>query len=249
MSDEIKETVVEETPLEEAPQVEEAPKEAPKVEEPPKETFIQRNVRLIARSKEKLERANLKLEQEKNEALYKLKTYEEKQKSYLDEDEDEDENSAVVETRKLRKQLELSEKNRQADREERRREKVQDELFKIQDKVLAKYPDYAKVATSMNVAILIEQDEGTTKTIRAEQDTYKKAIMTYDAICKHNIYQHPQTDVEADRETMAKNLAKPMPAHATSKNHPKSGSIFSEIHSKEYQSMLRKELEESKRRI
>jgi len=213
-----------------------------------------RNLRLMARSKEKLQQDYKMLENERNQALDKIKEYELRFKSEdadagiddADNVSDYDVDSKAI--KDLKKQVTLQQEQQQQFLTYLAVQKAEEGLVK-------KHNDFAEVVSETNTSILKELDPTEYMKIVKESDIFKKGLMAYKAIRKHNIFQSANAgdnagvDAAYNKEIITKNMTKPRPAAATVKSNADSASVFSNLHSRDFQNQLRKELEESRRKM
>lgn len=215
---------------------EEAVKEEPKEEKPVEEDVRIRNLRLIAKSKEKLKAENMRIEAEK-------KALEERLKKYEEEEEDEFEDETTVAFKKKIAAME--------DKQRKQEEAIlRFTLEKIENKLLSKYVDFADVVSPTNVSILesMEDKQDLIKAIANEPDLYKKGVMAYEAIRSNKIYDSA-LEVESNKEAIIKNMSKPQSSVSSPKKTSESSSAFADLHSRDYQNQLRKKLDLAKSRV
>jgi len=206
-------------------------------EEAPAEDVRVRNLRLIAKSKEKLKMEKVRLEAENKKLAEKLKQYE----AQKDEFEDDEEGQPNRTNSELKKQI-LSMQQQQQQLLQ------QMAMDKAEKRLLSEHIDFADVVSTTNVSILEEIDPETTKEIMAEPDIYKKGIKAYKAIRKHKIYESAN-QVAANKEAIIKNMAKPKSAVSSPRKSSESSSVFADLHSRDYQNKLKQQLELAKQRV
>ena len=214
-----------------------------------KDEVKQRNMRLLAKSRDKLKGDNLRLMAEKKELEDKIKAREEEY-SLDDEDDEEDAVMTPREKRLVKKQKEL-ELSQIEDR--KKHDRLQNDINKriIEDvgkQVTEKYIDFADVVSQTNVSTLEVVDEELYKELLKEPDLYTLSIKTYEAIRKHGIYTKA-LEAKANKEAITKNLEKPKSAISAPRKNSDSSSVFSDLHSKDYQNKLRLELAKATERL
>lgn len=205
----------------------EAPQEVEVAQEAPKESSEERNFRNL---REKAER----IQKERDEALVRLRQYEEAQKSESDalnlkpDDLAEGKHISKVENRikDLERQL-------------------------METRLRSQYPDIDKVVNDTTLALVKEKYPHLARTIGASKDFYDQAISAYTIIKEMGIYQDPSV-FESDRAVALKNANKPRPLASVSPQQGDSplskANAFANGLTEELKLQLRKEMIDSMRK-
>lgn len=174
------------------PESTETTEEVQQQPETPKESSEQRNFRNL---REKAER----IQKERDEALIRLRQYEEAQR---------------VESEALNLKPDDLAEGKHINKVETRIKDLETQL--METRLRSQYPDIDSVVNDATLAILKQEHPELARTIGSSKDFYDKAISAYTTIKKMGIYQEPAAPYEADRATALRNMNKPKPLASVS---------------------------------
>lgn len=133
--------------------------------------------------------------------------------------------------------------------EELRKTQEQTRQLLIETRLQVEHPDIAKVVTEDNIKALGEMYPEVAATLNSSSDYYSKAKAAYTMIKKFGIAQ--EDSYAAERDTVAKNAAKPRPLTSVSPQQAESPlsrvNAFDRGLTPELMTQLRKEMEEAVR--
>lgn len=159
--------------------------------EPPKESSEQRNFRNL---REKAER----IQKERDEALVRLRQYEEAQK---------------VESESLNLKPDDLAEGKHINKVETRIKDLEKQL--IETRLRTQYPDMDTVVNDTTLSIIKEKYPHLARTIGASKDFYDQAISAYTIIKEMGIYQEP-APFDGDKAIALRNANKPKPLASVS---------------------------------
>lgn len=208
---------ISEPELEIASEQEPSPEETPQntyFEEPVQETNKERNMRALRESREQSERERLRVEKERDEALRRARELEDrynvKHKQTHDDSDDigigEDDlvegkhvKMVAKQVNDLKKQLEYY--------------KQQAQQQTLESRIRSEFPDFEKVVTPDNIAILKHLKPRQAALLDSSNDMYATAATAYEMIKEYGIYQ--SEDV-MNKKLVHKNTMKPKPTASIS---------------------------------
>lgn len=194
----IPEAIQQDPPSDVAPQSTETQEVVQQQPETTKESSEERNFRNLREKSERVQR-------ERDEALVRLKQYEDAQK-----------------IAQQREQSELDSLNLGPNdlAEGKHLSKVEGKIRVLEQqlqeaRIRAKYPDIDQVVNTHTLALLKEEHPELAQTVGASKDFYSQAVTAYTMIKKLGI-SHDASPYEADRALIQKNAAKPRPLASVS---------------------------------
>lgn len=121
----------------------------------------------------------------------------------------------------------------------------------VEAKIRATYPDFEKVVSADNVAILNQQFPEIAQTLRDTPDLYNKASAAYAIMKRFGIYK--DMSYEEDKMKAIKNAQKPRPINSVSPQQGDSplskANAFANGMTKELQKQLLKEMQDARKRL
>lgn len=194
------------------------------VQELPKESSEERNFRNLREKAEKIQK-------ERDEALLRLRQYEEAQKS---------------ESEALNLKPDDLAEGKHISKVENRIKDLERQV--METRLRAQYPDIDKVVNDTTLALIKEKYPHLARTIGASKDFYDQAISAYTIIKEMGIYQDP-TPFDSERALALKNSTKPRPLASVSPQQGDSplskANAFANGLTEDLKIQLRKEMVES----
>lgn len=180
------------------------------LEEPVQETNKERNLRILRELKEEAERQRIKSDRERDEAVRRARELEEyykinPQQNQDDSDDigiDDDELAEIKHVKKVSKQVNDLKKQLEY-------YKKQAEQQSFEQRIKSEFPDFEKVVTPDNIALLKHLKPRQAALLNSSSDAYATAANAYEMIKEYGIYQ--SEDV-MNKKLVAKNMAKPKPS-------------------------------------
>ena len=199
LTQETRETLVEETHIS---------KENVETQASKKEANEARNFEALRKARVQADADREKAEAERNDAIAKLKSYE--QKPVAQEEDFNISPDDLVEGKhisKMKNQLNSEMDSLRNELKNIKKDSLNQNALLM---VKAKYPDYAQIVNDDSIQILKNTYPDIAKTIASSQDPYSQAAAAYTAIKDLNLYIDPQQKAVDDR--IKENLGKPKAA-------------------------------------
>jgi hypothetical protein len=206
------------------------------------ESRQEKNFRALRESKERAER-------ERDDAVRLIREMElQKQRQEIPvEEEDEMAADEIIEGRHLSKvKKEIKQLRNEVKHYQQR---AQEDLTEA--KIKARFPDFEKIVTPENVALLKSQEPELADSINATSDIYTKAISAYNLIKRLGISAPDNSAYEIERQHAQRNAAKPRPLTSIAPQQGESplsrANAFANGLTDELKKQLQKEMEEIRR--
>lgn len=199
------------------------------------ESLSSRNFRILAKQKQEEARKRKEYEKELEEQKKKNEELLAQLKKYK-EDNFEDYNEEDYKSKKTKKTKEKDIESIITNEIDRRT--AESELIK-------EYPDFEKVVNDINVSILQDLDPASIKAIGNASSWKEVGEITYKAIKRNKIY----IDTSGNKERIEKNMSKPKPAASLKTGKKMKTDPFAYLNTAEGQAELRRELNESMRKL
>lgn len=136
-------------------------------------------------------------------------------------------------------------------RDEMRSYRAQSTQISLETQIRSNFPDFEKVVSEENVAILNEMEPEIAQSLSETKNMYAKAASAYKIIKKLGIYKNDEVSM-AKKQIVAKNAAKPKPLASVSPQQGDSplskANAFANGMTKELQEQLRREMMEARKR-
>lgn len=219
MLEELNEVITE--PTQELPQEEVLTEEATEQPVAPKESSKEQNLRILRERAEKAEREAEEMRRYLARQQMTVQQQIEQQQQRHDPEEFNLNPNDLPEWGQVTKYIDKRTKQQS---EELRQTKQQLYEMTVEAKLKAQYPDFDQVVNSDNIEQLKLKSPAIAGAVDAAPDLYTKAAAAYDAIKSLGIVEAKQYD--ADKERVAKNLAKPRPAAAISAKPLDNAALF-----------------------
>jgi hypothetical protein len=197
-----------------------------------------------SQSFQELKKSKLRAEQERDEAIARLRALEQSQESE-DFTVDIGENEFAEGKHLSRVQKEINALKKQLRTYQQRTVEMTAEA-----RLKSQFPDFDKVVTQENIQLLNESEPELAATLATAPDLYTKSVSAYKMIKKLNITN--ADEFENERQRALKNSTKPRPSVSISPHHSDSpltrANAFAQGLTPEVQKQLLKEMNESRMR-
>jgi hypothetical protein len=207
--DELPQEVRQEMQSQEQQYEEQEQEEQQEVQEQPRKVSPQDSFKQVRDAKEKAERERDAILSQMLEMQQRMQAQQQHQQPIQDGPEEEDDfdidSDALVEGKHVKKMN----AEMKAMKKQMRQYQAQSEEVAVEARIRAQYPDFEKVVSPENVAILNERFPDIAQTLRNTPDIYNKAASAYTVIKNFGI--HKDQKIENDRARAVVNSQKPRP--------------------------------------
>lgn len=206
--DELPQEVAQEMQAQEQ-QYEEQEEEQPVQQEQSRKPSPQDSFKQVREAKEKAERERDAILSQMLEMQQRMQSQQQQQAPIQEEPEEEDDFDIDADALVEGKHVKKMNAKMKAMQKQLRQYQAQSEEVAVEARIRAQYPDFEKVVSPENVAILNERFPDIAQTLRNTPDIYNKAASAYTVIKNFGI--HKDQKIENDRARAVVNSQKPRP--------------------------------------